>query len=158
MGVSGWKFLLVPAYPGCPGSKAVKRSCVCVCVCTIHTTTYNTVINHGSSSPSTPDRHLSWTASWSQLATSSGRRHTRSKWLDQIRSDNNLHSPADLWRCVILKVIPGWWSGIRQWSQLTMTLAINGSVIKLNVNYQWMTAIHSVSKWISREYTGLLTW
>jgi len=26
MGVSGWKFLLVPAYPGCPGSKAVKRS------------------------------------------------------------------------------------------------------------------------------------
>jgi len=23
---SGWKFLLVPAYPGCPGSKAVKRS------------------------------------------------------------------------------------------------------------------------------------
>ena len=26
MGVSGWKLLLVPAYPGCPGSKAVKRS------------------------------------------------------------------------------------------------------------------------------------
>ena len=26
IGVSGWKFLLVPAYPGCPGSKAVKRS------------------------------------------------------------------------------------------------------------------------------------
>jgi len=26
MGVSGWKSLLVPAYPGCPGSKAVKRS------------------------------------------------------------------------------------------------------------------------------------
>ena len=26
MGVSGGKFLLVPAYPGCPGSKAVKRS------------------------------------------------------------------------------------------------------------------------------------
>ena len=25
-GVSGWMFLLVPAYPGCPGSKAVKRS------------------------------------------------------------------------------------------------------------------------------------
>jgi len=23
-------FLLVPAYPGCPGSKAVKRLCVCV--------------------------------------------------------------------------------------------------------------------------------
>ena len=30
IGVSGWEFLLVPAYPGCPGSKAVKRSCVCV--------------------------------------------------------------------------------------------------------------------------------
>ena len=26
LGVSGWKFLLVPAYAGCPGSKAVKRS------------------------------------------------------------------------------------------------------------------------------------
>ena len=26
MGVSGWMFLMVPAYPGCPGSKAVKRS------------------------------------------------------------------------------------------------------------------------------------
>jgi len=26
MGVSGWMFLLVPSYPGCPGSKAVKRS------------------------------------------------------------------------------------------------------------------------------------
>jgi len=28
IGVSGRKFLLVPAYPGCPGSKAVKRSLV----------------------------------------------------------------------------------------------------------------------------------
>ena len=26
-------FLLVPAYPGNPGPKAVKRLCVCVCVC-----------------------------------------------------------------------------------------------------------------------------
>jgi len=26
IGVSGGMFLLVPAYPGCPGSKAVKRS------------------------------------------------------------------------------------------------------------------------------------
>jgi len=32
MGVSGWVFLLVPAYPGSPGSKAIKRLCVCVCV------------------------------------------------------------------------------------------------------------------------------
>jgi len=30
MGVSGWMFLLVPAYPGCPGQKAVKQLCVCV--------------------------------------------------------------------------------------------------------------------------------
>jgi len=30
IGVSGGKFLLVPAYPGCPGSKAVKRSLVVV--------------------------------------------------------------------------------------------------------------------------------
>jgi len=28
--VSGWMFLLVPAYPGSPGQKAVKRLCVCV--------------------------------------------------------------------------------------------------------------------------------
>ena len=30
MGVSGWMFLLVPAYPGRPVQRAVKRSCVCV--------------------------------------------------------------------------------------------------------------------------------
>ena len=30
-GVSGWMFLLVPAHPGRPGQRAVKRSCVCVC-------------------------------------------------------------------------------------------------------------------------------
>ena len=27
-----WFILLVPAYPGCPGKKAVKRLCMCVCV------------------------------------------------------------------------------------------------------------------------------
>ena len=32
MGVSGWVFLLVPAYPGCPRPKAIKRLCVCVVV------------------------------------------------------------------------------------------------------------------------------
>ena len=26
-----WFILLVPAYPGCPGKKAVKRLCVCAC-------------------------------------------------------------------------------------------------------------------------------
>jgi len=26
-------FLLVPAYPGSPGQRAVKWLCVCVCVC-----------------------------------------------------------------------------------------------------------------------------
>ena len=31
MGVSGWMFLLVLAYPGSPGQKAVKKV-VCVCV------------------------------------------------------------------------------------------------------------------------------
>ena len=38
MGVSGWMFLLIPAYPGTAGSprqKAVKRLCVCVCVCVL---------------------------------------------------------------------------------------------------------------------------
>ena len=32
IGASGWMFLLVPAYPGSPRQKAVKRLCVCVCV------------------------------------------------------------------------------------------------------------------------------
>ena len=26
-------FLLVPAHPGSPGQRAIKRLCVCVCVC-----------------------------------------------------------------------------------------------------------------------------
>jgi len=30
------QFLLVPAYPGSPGSTAIKRLCVCVCVCTAY--------------------------------------------------------------------------------------------------------------------------
>ena len=30
LGVSGWVFLLVPAYPGCPGQKPL-NGCVCVC-------------------------------------------------------------------------------------------------------------------------------
>ena len=30
MGVSGWMFLLIPAFPGSPRQKAVKRLCVCV--------------------------------------------------------------------------------------------------------------------------------
>ena len=34
MGVSGLMFLVVPAYPGSPGQKAVKRLCVCVFICT----------------------------------------------------------------------------------------------------------------------------
>ena len=32
----GFTFL-VPAYPGSPGQRAVKRACVCVCVCVILT-------------------------------------------------------------------------------------------------------------------------
>ena len=30
--MSGWMFLLVPAHPGTPGQRAIKRSCVCVWV------------------------------------------------------------------------------------------------------------------------------
>jgi len=39
MGVSGWMFLLVPAYPGCPGSKAVKRSLLLLLLTYTHTHT-----------------------------------------------------------------------------------------------------------------------
>ena len=49
IGVSGGKLLLVPAYPGCPGSKAVKRSlllsllyfCVCFFV------NFGVLVNYG---------------------------------------------------------------------------------------------------------------
>jgi len=40
LGVSGWVFLLVPAYPGCPGQKPL-NGCVCThtraraCVCVL---------------------------------------------------------------------------------------------------------------------------
>ena len=49
MGVSGWVFLLVPAYPGCPGPKAVKRLCVSVCVCVLFFSSAFTVLpsSHG---------------------------------------------------------------------------------------------------------------
>ena len=42
MGVSGWMFLLVPAYPGCPGSKAVKRSLLLLLfiLCIMYASTY----------------------------------------------------------------------------------------------------------------------
>ena len=30
-GVSGWMFLLIPAHPGSPGQRIIKRWCVCVC-------------------------------------------------------------------------------------------------------------------------------
>jgi len=30
---SHWFTFLVPAYPGSPGRRAIKRTCVCVCVC-----------------------------------------------------------------------------------------------------------------------------
>jgi len=29
-------FLLVPAHPGSPGQRAIKRLCVCVCVCVLY--------------------------------------------------------------------------------------------------------------------------
>ena len=31
-GASGWVFLLVPAYPGSPGHRAINQLCVCVCL------------------------------------------------------------------------------------------------------------------------------
>jgi len=34
-------FLLVPAYPGSPGQKAIKQLCVCVCVCVTAPSTCN---------------------------------------------------------------------------------------------------------------------
>jgi len=52
MGVSGCMFLLVPAYPGSPGPKAVKRLCVCVCVCVCTVkakfSNYTVVHNYGN--------------------------------------------------------------------------------------------------------------
>ena len=45
MGVSGLMFLVVPAYPGSPGQKAVKRLCVCVCSYVPISDNYYTVMN-----------------------------------------------------------------------------------------------------------------
>ena len=65
-----------------------------------------------TSSPSAPDRHLSRTTSQSQSWKRPPDR-PRSKWLDHIRSDNNL-SPADLWRSAVRRGH----SGVTQRSQL----------------------------------------
>jgi len=35
LGVSGRVFLLVPAYPGCPGQKPL-NGCVCVCIGSVY--------------------------------------------------------------------------------------------------------------------------
>ena len=43
IGVSGWEFLLVPAYPGCPGSKAVKRSLLLLLLYCSYTLMYTDV-------------------------------------------------------------------------------------------------------------------
>jgi len=43
-------FLLVPAYLGCPGQKAVKRLCVCVCVY-IPTSVYAATLSEDDASP-----------------------------------------------------------------------------------------------------------
>ena len=49
-------FLLVPAYPGCPGPKAIKRLCVCVC----YTLTVTGGKGKGKGSPySTAERRVS---------------------------------------------------------------------------------------------------
>jgi len=32
---SHWFTFLVPAYPGSPGRRAIKRTCVCLCVCVV---------------------------------------------------------------------------------------------------------------------------
>jgi len=44
----GFTFL-VPAHPGSPGQRAVKRGCVCVCVCVCRSRAVQTdrVVNHG---------------------------------------------------------------------------------------------------------------
>ena len=42
MGVSGWMFLLVPAYPGCPGQTAIKRLLLlCCCYYLVVVTQFN---------------------------------------------------------------------------------------------------------------------
>jgi len=43
MGVSGLMFLLVPAYPGCPGSKAVKRSLLLYCKVNVRLLKYKAI-------------------------------------------------------------------------------------------------------------------
>jgi len=42
----GFTFL-VPAHPGSPGQRAVKRLCVCVCVILSVRSSYNNILTHG---------------------------------------------------------------------------------------------------------------
>ena len=67
MGVSGWMFLLVLAYPGCPGSKAVKRSLLLLYLvlcrlCKVHKPHHNLTLTtvFGAS----PKNDFLWTSFW----------------------------------------------------------------------------------------------
>jgi len=84
MGVSGWKFLLVPAYPGCPGSKAVKRSLLLLLYRHTHT-----------------DNHL--TALWPGLPRVS--RCTYSYPWGRIRTDNKVHC---VWAHLLYDALSQW--------------------------------------------------
>ena len=63
MGVSGWMFLLVPAYPGCPGSKAVKRSLLLLL--SVKAIQINTYVNYNT----VKDHHLRLEAAFTDLTS-----------------------------------------------------------------------------------------
>ena len=57
-----WFILLVPAYPGCPGKKAVKCLCVCVhrCTTTVNLRHTHFVLSTEAFQPTAKNMHL-WT-------------------------------------------------------------------------------------------------
>jgi len=67
MGVSGWVFLLVPAYPGCPGPKAVKR--LCVCSCQYYVTSSGRKTTSGIWSASSSDKLMQYTGSLASIVS-----------------------------------------------------------------------------------------
>ena len=90
MGVSGWMFLLVPTYPGCPGSKAVKRSLLLLYY--IHTyehLTTHTAVKHKAWIWGTGSRYV---ARWQWILIMRARAHTHTRACAHTHTHTHIHT------------------------------------------------------------------
>jgi len=72
MGVSGWMFLLVPAYLGCPRSKAVKRSLLLLYITWKYHCALTLLVVHWEEHTACKkwsDEVLVWLSVWSEVQT-----------------------------------------------------------------------------------------